>query len=434
MAGIQHRNGSYRVLFRYHGKQYAFTVGKVSNDEVEAMAAHVDYLLMRLEQRLAVVPSGMTIVDYVQFDGKQVEESSVAGKITLTDLRRKYLAANEALLEQTTIEGIQQHFNHLARVLGPLFPIADLSLADLQGYVDNRRTKGKGRNGRKLSAATIEKEIISLRTAWNWAVQMSLVSGKFPNRGLRYPKSQEKPPFMTREEIDRRIAGGGLSPADIADLYDSMYLTSTEVVEWLEFMKTAPAPPYLYPMACFAAYTGARRSEILRTELADVDFGGKIVTIHERKRVRGKLTTRRVPMSPFLINAMHEWLAVHPGTPRLFSQHAVVEKSPSADSDRSRVRATIAGAKEIRKKPLVVIPVTPDSATFQLPAAMSGSKWEVLKGWHVCRHSFISACASKGVDQRLVQSWAGHMSAEMSRRYAYLYPSTQQEALATVFA
>jgi hypothetical protein len=36
---------------------------------------------------------------------------------------------------------------------------------------------------------------------------MALVTGRFPNDGLRYPKIDEKPPFMTREEIERRIAG-----------------------------------------------------------------------------------------------------------------------------------------------------------------------------------------------------------------------------------
>lgn len=65
-----------------------------------------------------------------------------------------------------------------------------------------------------------------------------------------------------------------------------------------------------YPMCCFAAYTGARRSEILRTKVADVDLAAKTVTIHEKKRVRGKTTTRRVPLAPFLIEVLqqtHDW-------------------------------------------------------------------------------------------------------------------------------
>ena len=56
-----------------------------------------------------------------------------------------------------------------------------------------------------------------------------------------------------------------------------------------------------------------------------------------------------------------------------------------------------------------------------------------IRGLHCLRHSFISACASKGVDQRLVQEWAGHMNEATSNRYRHLYPSTQQEAISRVF-
>jgi site-specific recombinase XerD len=57
-----------------------------------------------------------------------------------------------------------------------------------------------------------------------------------------------------------------------------------------------------------------------------------------------------------------------------------------------------------------------------------------MRGLHTLRHSFISACASKGVDQRLVQEWAGHMNEATSKRYRHLYPSTQQEAIRGVFS
>ena len=38
-------------------------------------------------------------------------------------------------------------------------------------------------HGRRLSAATIRKEIVSLGTAWNWTAEMGLVSGR--HRALR---------------------------------------------------------------------------------------------------------------------------------------------------------------------------------------------------------------------------------------------------------
>jgi integrase len=66
-------------------------------------------------------------------------------------------------------------------------------------------------------------------------------------------------------------------------------------------------------MLCTAAHTGARRSELIRIKLADVDVAGNRLTIREKKRVRGQATTRRVPMSAFLVSVLKQWIADHPG-------------------------------------------------------------------------------------------------------------------------
>src|SRR5215469_8679150 len=153
MASLQFRSGSYRVLFRHHGKQHTFTIGDVSKDEAESKAQQVDYLLMRLSQRLATVPTGMGIVEYLEFDGKPpATEKPLPEKVSLAQLRDRYRATHEGSLEPTTLYGIKIHFKHLADILGPAFPIAELQLADLQRYVDVR-AKAKGQNGRKLSPA-----------------------------------------------------------------------------------------------------------------------------------------------------------------------------------------------------------------------------------------------------------------------------------------
>jgi len=70
MASLQERNGSYRVLFSHHGKLHTFTIGKVEKDEAENKARQVDYLLMRLKQRLIVLPEGTDIVTFIEHDGK----------------------------------------------------------------------------------------------------------------------------------------------------------------------------------------------------------------------------------------------------------------------------------------------------------------------------------------------------------------------------
>jgi hypothetical protein len=70
MASLQERTGTYRVIFRFHGKQYFVMIGKVSPQEAEAIAAQVDYLLMRLKQGLIELPPDVDIAEFVQHDGK----------------------------------------------------------------------------------------------------------------------------------------------------------------------------------------------------------------------------------------------------------------------------------------------------------------------------------------------------------------------------
>ena len=76
-----------------------------------------------------------------------------------------------------------------------------------------------------------EEEVAALRAAWNWAARMGMVKGPFPNHGLVYPKGEEKLPFMTRAEIERRLAGGGLTPKQVRELWDCLFLTLPEIEE-----------------------------------------------------------------------------------------------------------------------------------------------------------------------------------------------------------
>jgi integrase len=64
-------------------------------------------------------------------------------------------------------------------------------------------------------------------------------------------------------------------------------------------------------------------------------------------------------------------------------------------------------------------------------AAYTGGK--VIRGWHTLRHSFCSNCAAKGIDQRIINAWMGHVTEEMARRYQHLFPSNEQKAMAELF-
>jgi integrase len=163
-------------------------------------------------------------------------------------------------------------------------------------------------------------------------------------------------------------------------------------------------------MVAMAAHTGARRSELIRSRVSD--FQNDTVTIRELKRVKGKNSTRRVPVSSLLRIAMDEWFTIHAGGQYTFCMGPVA---------RSRTR---------RGEPT---PVTRDQAHDHLKRTLAGSKWEKLRGWHVLRHSFISNCALKGIDQRIIDSFVGHTTEEMRRRYTHLFPSAKKDAIKTVF-
>jgi integrase len=435
MASLQERNGSYRILFCRHGKLHTFTIGKVEKGEAENKVRQVDYLLMRLKQRLILLPEGTDIVTFVEHDGKLTNlgptlPDTPRQAVTLGHLKDRYLTTHaNGTIEANSLDTCRLHLGHFARLLGDGFPLGQLTLTKMQEYVDQRARA-------KISPVTIRKEIATLRAAWNWGEPMKLTSGKFPSKGLRYPKADEKPPFMTMAEIERQIAGGG----DAETLWEALYLQANELAELLAHVKRKAPHEWIYPLFCFAAHTGARRSEILRALVADVDFTGNTVLVREKKRSRVQRTSRRVPLTAFLKRVLKQWLAVHPGGSALFCHAGTVARSKkrsrttghrNGNKRPSSLKARMANVRK-REQPATAA-LTRNEVHDHFKRVLWGTKWGQMRGLHTLRHSFISACASKGVDQRLVEEWAGHMNEATSRRYRHLWPSTQQKAISRVF-
>ncbi len=187
-------------------------------------------------------------------------------------------------------------------------------------------------------------------------------------------------------------------------MWANLFLRREEIDELLEHVKKHAYKPYIYPMLVMAAHTGARRSELMRSRIEDIDLKKRIVVFRERKRQRNEHTTRSVPLSAFLAKTMAAWLKGHPGGETFY-----VEKSG------------------------VVQPVDKRDAHTHLVYSLAASKWEHVRGWHVLRHSFASNCAARGIDQRVIDSWLGHHTEEMRKRYRHHFPDQQQAALALVF-
>ncbi|HEX4613317.1 MAG TPA: tyrosine-type recombinase/integrase [Urbifossiella sp.] len=442
MATIQERNGSYRILFVYAGKRETFTLGTVPRTVADAKAAKVDELLALLKGKYLAVPAGVPIVDFMRADGKAVSaepEALPVERVTLGQLRDRYLTAHRQSLEPNTLSLVGTHFRQLVATWGERFAVGGLSLSDLQTHAD-RRASMKSKKGTQINPVTIRKDLVTLRTAWNWATHHGLVVGAFPAlKHVRLGKVDEKPPFQTREEIERKL-GLGATKVEADALWEALYLRAAEVNELTAHIKGRKAVPWLYPMVCVAAHTGARRSELLRLEAGDLDLAGGEITFRERKRSKGVRTTRRVSLSPFLAEALAEWMTVRPAGKFLFAQSGTLARSKKRGSGvgyqwgKERPTTTAGRKNTVTARGAVdAAPVTKDEAGDHFRRAVAGSKWEVMRGWHVLRHSFISALAAKGVDQRVIDEFVGHTTDEQRRRYRHLSPDVRRKAIGEVF-
>jgi integrase len=286
-----------------------------------------------------------------------------------------------------------------------------VTVANMQNYVD-RRLRDSYRD-KPIRPDTVKKEVATFRLIWNWAVSQDYLTGPAPTKGLKYPKTEQKLPFMTRKDIEKIANRGGLTEQQQKALWNCLFLTSKQVQEVLDHVIQVAEHPFIFPMFVFAAHTGARRSEILRSQVDDFDFQSGTVMIREKKRNHDKsLTYRRVQMSELLIQTMQKWFSQHPG-----GQFSICEP-----------------VKIMRGKTREVgVPLTRSEAHDHFKRTLKGSKWEKIRGFHVFRHSFASNLAAAGVDQRIIDKWMGHQTEEMRKRYQHLYPDQQQQAIDSVF-
>ena len=315
---------------------------------------------------------------------------------------------------KNTVDCEEIHIRHLKRLLGESTQLLGITLATVQGYI-NTRTKTKY-NGKLLSGRTIRKELATFRQIWDWAKKRQYVSAECPlyDAGRRWavtlPKPAEKEKFQTWEQVRRRIARRGLSPQQEKELWDSLFLDEDQIGELLKYVEEHASYPFIHPMFVFAAYTGARRGEIRRSHIDDFDFESGQVKVRERKRRKDMAESFRfVPLHPKLAEVMQEWFKAHPGG-----------------------TYTITGPLRMRgrKEKAGFLEMTPHEAQHHFKHTLRESKWKVLRGFHVLRHSFASNLARSGkVPRDTIAKWMGHTTEEMKDLYRHLFPQDGQSQI-----
>ena len=405
-------SGRFRIRFRYAGEAYKRSLETDDRREAQAVLGRVEETLRLLNRGRLELPSTADPGVFILSDGKLNAKPTSSTIVTVKGLLQSYQnSLPEGAKAETTLRTEETHVSHLLTHLRGGRRAQTLTTADIQRYVD-LRLRDRYR-GKRIGPGTVKKEVATFRLIWNWGVTQGSVVGSTPTIGLRYPKTEQKPHFMTWEEIERTIGRSGRAGAQRKELWSCLFLTAVQTQEVLDHVKETAQHRFVFPMFAFAAHTGARRSEILRSQIDDFDFRSRTVLIRERKRSHDKsLTYRRVRMSDLVAKTMKDWFSQHPGGEYTISSPLQMLRGKTSE---------------------IAMPLTPSEAHDHFKRALKGSKWSKIRGFHVFRHSFASNLAAAGVDQRIIDEWMGHQTDEMRRRYRHLFPDQQQKVIDSVF-
>jgi integrase len=402
--------GRARFFWRIGRDQYNKTIAV--KDEAAALRrkALIEECLLDIALGKRTVPAGVDVADFVVSGGVVPElpvKAPAPKKATLEELVAYY--EQHIIKDAATRYTEDIHLAHLKRLIGESTALDSIDLHTAQKYADRRlKETAKGRQA-PTKAGTVLKELKTLGIVWKWVASRPgapTVPKNHPFRlgDIQFEAEDPKPPFRTWDEIERTIKRGGLTLTEIDSLWDCLYLDTSQVREVLAYVEEKGKRPFLYPMLCAAAHTGARRSELCRSMIDDWDLDAGIYQVRQKKKKEKtqSFTYRHIDLNTALKSVMRDWFVNHPGGHFAFCHDS--------------------GGK-----------LRPDSASYYLTETLAGSKWEVVRGWHVFRHSFASNLARAGTDQRYIDAWMGHHT-EIRVRYRHLFPEQRRNLIEALIA
>lgn len=387
MASLMQYPDSYHVCFRVGKTQFRRSLDTLDKKDAASKLGRIESTLHDIKVGKLPIPDGCDVGLFVLSDGKLSAKVQAPDNVTLGDLLDRY-ATEKVGLASTTMVTTNVHIKHLIEHFGVKQIAQAIDHAALQGYVNKRVKMGRAND-------TIQKEIGTFSATWTWGVKMGLLTGVCPCSQLEYPPSSDAEPFATWQEIETRIKRGKLKGDAAACQWDRLWLDQLQVNEFLSYVRGLDVEPNIYPLMVLVAHTGCRRSEAEASEVDDFDFANRVVRIRERKKKQGRVTYRYVPMSPLVQSVFAAYLP------------------------------TVEGQSTFGISVKVM--------WLRFQDITSDSKWSVLKGFHVFRHSVASNMARAGVADRMIDAVLGHLTEEMRKRYQHLHPQDKQNLMGQLF-
>ncbi len=406
MASLSQKDsGLYMISFRFASQRFYRSLETVVEKQAREKKALIERTLRHIREGATTVPEGLTtdqIWLFLSSGGKLTNLPRIVKAITIAELSQHYLDSwPDGSKEESSLNTERTHFKHFERHFGSKTAIQAIGVAEIRKYIRSRQ-KENGLRGKKVAAKTINKELQTFRQVWTFARTEGIVQGDCPCNSVAKPKPDEEEPFKTYDEILTILNRGGLTDHETSLQWDCLFLREAEVLELLKFVRSTAADEFVLPMFALAAYTGCRRSEMMRSQLEDI--GDAVVSLREKKRKHDvRISFRQVELHPKLKDILQEWREVHPGGKFTICRFA--------------------------GKPL-----SPKEAVGAFKRALRGSKWEVVPGFHCFRHSFASICALKGIPQAVIDGFLGHQTEAMRNRYRHLFPESRTKAMGSIFS
>lgn len=189
-------------------------------------------------------------------------EYTADASMTMSDLFDKFMAHKAKRLEATTID---RYNGIIATYLRPTFGKMRL-VALRKAHLIEAYEKWQAEKQARRSGRTIRHAHDLLRATLNWAVSLDYVqtnvASKITSEDL--PKALKPESTVLNEGELRHLIAEAQSPTFLA-----------------KKRSTVSSLPWFHPALVFAAYTGARRGEVLAARWSDLDLDNGTVTIRE---------------------------------------------------------------------------------------------------------------------------------------------------------
>ena len=189
--------------------------------------------------------------------GAYIEDSAM----TVSELCGKFIAARRKRLEATSIDRYESLISTYLRPELGTIRVAFLQKAHLLEAYDRWQ-----RRKRRPSGRTIRHAHELLRGMLNWAVSLDYAA----NNVARKITSEDLPKALKPESVV-------LNEMELRSLLAEAQRPSTRAVK----RGTLSSQPWFYPAVAFAAYTGARRGEVLAVKWSGLDLDSGTVNIRE---------------------------------------------------------------------------------------------------------------------------------------------------------